>query len=257
MGPKEGYVETPQVRPDLSAQQLAEMFHHNLNLTNGVSHDENQGRQSVSTGSWNEEQEKPIKYSMSQHYTHSAHVAAPALHPLQPSSQDIASRVLISNDIVPSSLLRSQLQLFEKADDDQRSRLIELWRIVPPTYASDGGQELADRLDEYQNMTIAQELELAWLRYQKHIFNGDIQTDVKMEQLCGRKSLLGEYYGQASNREVQPILNHHSQTAFGQSFEGNRSWSQDLSQQSIHYQQCREQMQGLADGHDCKDVEML
>ncbi len=98
--------------------------------------------------------------------TQSAHVV-PALHPLQPSKQDIASRILIKNAISPSTLLRSQLTLFEQADDDQRSRLIELWRIIPPTYARYGGQGLADRLDEYQTTTVAEEEGLARLRYQR------------------------------------------------------------------------------------------
>lgn len=97
-----------------------------------------------------------------------AHVM-PALHPLQPSKQDIASRLLIKNGIPPSALLRSQLTLFEQAEDEQRSRLIELWRIFPPTYAKNGGQKLADSVDEYQTTTLAKQEELAWLSYQSAV----------------------------------------------------------------------------------------
>lgn len=98
--------------------------------------------------------------------TKSAHLV-PALHALQPPKQDIASRMLIKNGISPSALLNSQLTLFEHADDEQRSRLIELWRVVPPTYARNGGQGLADQLGEHQSTTVGQEEELAWLRYQR------------------------------------------------------------------------------------------
>lgn len=86
---------------------------------------------------------------------------------MQPSKAETASRTLVQNGISPASLLRSQLLLFEEAEDDQRSRLIQLWRIVPPTYARNGGQELADRLGEYQTTNLAQEEELAWLRKQR------------------------------------------------------------------------------------------
>ena len=79
----------------------------------------------------------------------------------------MAAQMLIKNGIAPSTLLRSQLALFEQAEFDQRSRLIELWRVVPPNYARNGGQALADKLGEYQTTNMAQEERLAWLKYQK------------------------------------------------------------------------------------------
>ena len=93
-----------------------------------------------------------------------AHVT-PSLHPLQPSKNDVVAHDLIKNGIPPSTLLRSQLVLFENAERDQKLRLIELWSIVPPNYAKNGGQTLADRLGEYQTTTMDQEEKMAWWRY--------------------------------------------------------------------------------------------
>ncbi len=42
--------------------------------------------------------------------------------------------VLRQHSIDPSALLPNQIHLFQNADDEQRMRLIELWRIAPPSY---------------------------------------------------------------------------------------------------------------------------
>lgn len=82
---------------------------------------------------------EPITY-ISTHYTHSAHLARPreASPPLSTSShleRSDLEQVLISQSIDPGVLFPSQLTLFQNADPDQRLRLLELWRISPPTYA--------------------------------------------------------------------------------------------------------------------------
>ena len=102
-----------------------------------------------------------------------AHIA-PSLHPLQPSTQDVAARTLIKNGIAPSTLLRSQLTLFEQAGEEQRSRLIELWRIYPPTYARHGSQPPVDRSGDYHSTSMAKEEELARLRYQNDFSEQDV-----------------------------------------------------------------------------------
>lgn len=44
------------------------------------------------------------------------------------------AQLLIQNQIDPSALLHNQIQLFANADQEQRYRLLELWRISPPSY---------------------------------------------------------------------------------------------------------------------------
>jgi hypothetical protein len=189
--------EVQQDLTEMSAQHLAEMFRQNMSLSNGADANVSHTYQAPAPVGI-KQQQPPVKYTMSQHYTHSAHVVQ-ALHPLQPSKQDLASRTLIRNGIPPSSLLRSQLALFEGADEDQRNRLLELWRIVPPTYARNGGQEMV------------QEEELARLRY--------------LNEARGHDS-----YSRRADGALQPAFGCHSSTAPGQSLEGNGSWSNDLSQ---------------------------
>lgn len=150
--------------------------------------------------------------------TNPAHVV-PALHPLQPLKQDIACRLLIKSGISPSALLHSQLTLFEEADDDQKSRLIELWRIVPPTYARKGGQGLADGLDESQTTTIRQEEELAWLRYQSDAHREEpSSTDNYLDrtQHCSRitDQPLGSSASGIGNVSQEPWDHQHSQTDY-------------------------------------------
>lgn len=80
---------------------------------------------------------------VSQHYTHSAHIAhqpVEAPQPLpRPASEPpqgehlLAETVLRNHGVDPSCLSMSQLQLFQTAEEPQQLRLIELWRICPPT----------------------------------------------------------------------------------------------------------------------------
>jgi hypothetical protein len=232
MNLESGLAEMHHDIPDASTRQLETLFTQNMHLSDDASRQMLPAPVNEQIQQVEQQQEPPVKYSMSQHYTHSSHVAQ-GLHPLQPSSEDHPSQMLIKNGIAPSSLLRAQLSLFEKADDDQRSRLIELWTIVPPTYARNGGQELADRLGEYQSTSLAQEQELAYLRYRKNGLAGNSQNDVQAEQ---PKSLPGDFFMQPSGEGLQHTINQYFSAAQGQSLKGNGSWSVDLNQQQMEHQ---------------------
>lgn len=164
--------------------------------------------------------------------TNPAHVV-PALHPLQPLKQDIASRILIKNGISPSALLRSQLSLFEEADDEQKSRLIELWSIVNPTYARNGGQGLADGLGGYQTTTVGREEQLAWLR---------LQTDAGREE--------------ASSTGNYPNKNQHCPGIMDQPFDTNASGFGNSSQAPWKHQQDQTPHQPTVN-NDIQDEEMF
>ncbi len=184
-----------QYPSDAPTQQLADLFRQNLKLSVEAGEQTTSSDLPVQPYNSDQNSEPPIQYNISQHYTHTAHVA-PALHPLQPSVQDHASRLLIQNDIPPSSLLRSQFELFERSNVDQQAKLAMLWRLAPPNHGRHGhaGQELYDNLGEYQTTTFEREEGLAWSRYQRMFSGRDIKRDVKAEEIGGRQSLLGEYF---------------------------------------------------------------
>ncbi|KAL4930587.1 uncharacterized protein BDV17DRAFT_258010 [Aspergillus undulatus] len=83
----------------------------------------------------------PITYSITQHYHHSAHVAQKAAVPRPVQQGDAPSEtnetagrvfeVLRHNNVNPSSLTPSQLELFAHAMPEQQSRLVQMWQICP------------------------------------------------------------------------------------------------------------------------------
>ncbi|MCJ1292079.1 hypothetical protein MMC34_003629 [Xylographa carneopallida] len=130
-------------------------------------------------------EEAPITYSMSQHYHHSAHIASSDGQQDQSQSpasthisltQDKAKELLSQRGIDPSSLLPSQLLLFQLAAPDQQSRLVELWQIAPPEYTHYGKEELADQLGSWQHTTLEQEEEMARIRYERNAANRNTRS---------------------------------------------------------------------------------
>nr|POE82727.1 hypothetical protein CFP56_68131 [Quercus suber] len=86
--------------------------------------------------------DSPIHY-ISAHYTPTAHLrpdttSEPPHSPPPPydstSMPQAMAEILIRHSIDPSALLSSQINLFYHADYEQRLRLLELWRISPPSY---------------------------------------------------------------------------------------------------------------------------
>ncbi|KAI9041553.1 uncharacterized protein KD926_006791, partial [Aspergillus affinis] len=79
----------------------------------------------------------PILYSITQHYHHSSHVVrretpdgAPKEHLMLTETTSL-DRILMNNNVNPSSLSPMQRLLFEYAIPEQRSRLIQMWQIYP------------------------------------------------------------------------------------------------------------------------------
>ena len=163
---------------DYSNHDLAELFQQKVNLSSDNNHDSSHASQPAlaEVQEVRQEEEAPsIYYSISQHYTHSAHVVQAVNTDQSSNTQAVGIsrgglsiyQTLAQHNIPPSSLLRSQLTLFEQADDDQRSRLIQLWSISPPSYNTNEGQGQHERHDEYQTRTLDDEEKSAWLRYQR------------------------------------------------------------------------------------------
>ncbi|KAK3393466.1 hypothetical protein B0H63DRAFT_458281 [Podospora didyma] len=123
-------------------------------------------------------QEEKIVY-ISQHYTHSAHIARHDVHVPQqqhllqllpprsvseppPQLENSAvETVLRKYGVSTSGLSSAQLQLFKTVDDPQRLKLIELWRACPPTNSNDNPTLL------WSMTTVDQEEILAKMRYEQ------------------------------------------------------------------------------------------
>lgn len=67
---------------------------------------------------------------VSQHYTHSAHITPIQRPTSEPDLADV-EHILRSLGVETSTLTLPQVELFRRADDAQKSRLVELWTISP------------------------------------------------------------------------------------------------------------------------------
>ncbi|KAM0281012.1 hypothetical protein ACHAQH_003741 [Verticillium albo-atrum] len=120
---------------------------------------------------------EPIVYSISQHYIHSYHIpqepAQTQQQPPQvqepqrrssepPQSDQLTPEIVLAQHGVNSALLSpSQIQLFRISETPQQERLVELWRIAPPT-SNDDNPALA-----WTSTTMEQEELWARLRYER------------------------------------------------------------------------------------------
>ncbi|EDU41767.1 hypothetical protein PtrSN002B_002450 [Pyrenophora tritici-repentis] len=152
----------------MQQDELARLFSANMNLSHVTV-------QPIQAQAPQEQEQAPkqIVYA-SQHYTHSHHVplrstSEPAMK-TQITSSDLAA-VLLRNSIDPTLLFPSQMDLFQNADDDQRLRLLELWRISPPTgrqgHPAGTDYNMSRQLYDWPPTSLAQEEAMAKLRYEK------------------------------------------------------------------------------------------
>lgn len=130
----------------------------------------------------------PIVYSISQHYHHSAHTTRQPTQTqeqqrpqttqlptptqlVRPSSEppiESAETLLVQHGVDPTALSSAQLQLFRIADDAQKLRLTELWRICPP----ERGQAPADNANlTWTSTTLEREEMLARMRFDEQQMN--------------------------------------------------------------------------------------
>jgi hypothetical protein len=169
--------------------ELAALFAQRLNFASGDQVQQNQQQEPfiepvpIPQPQFSEKQhQEPIHYA-SAHYNHSYHIRhetlsepsrspPPAYHEtMLPNNM---AQTLRDNSIDPASLLPNQLHLFANADLDQRLRLLELWRISPPSYSTE--QEL--NYGAQNPTSLAQEESSARQRYeaQNPVFDTHIET---------------------------------------------------------------------------------
>ena len=206
-----------------STQELVQLFDKQIQLSDEPYSESRHspGSISVDTPETIDLQVTPANYSISQHYNHSSHLVHVIdedkkgdAQIVKHTPQDLSThQILTQHNIPPSSLLRSQLTLFEQADDKQRLQLIQLWSISPPSYTANGGQALADEMGEYQTTSVEQEQHLARLRYQStasaeqvHEWNGangieHIGTPWAREDLHAAETYIISGYEQLARRD--------------------------------------------------------
>jgi hypothetical protein len=149
---------------------------------------------------------KQIVYA-SQHYTHSHHVAParsssepPLKTHIEPSDME---SVLLRNSINPSLLFPSQIDLFQNADDDQRLRLLELWRISPPTgrqgYPAGIDYNTSRQLYDWPPTSLAQEETMAKLRYERME-----EENAQQEHIQQHQEQMDQSMGTASSSVPNP-----------------------------------------------------
>lgn len=134
-------------------------------------------------------QAAPITY-ITQHYHHSSHIASMQVQEIQ------ASTVLEEAGVNASALLPSQLQLFKNAAPDQQQRLVELWRISPPTF---GNQMPSRYMSNWPQTSMEIEEEAAQERWTK-------QEQERLKNLSVLPSQMAEPY-MAQGYDSLPNIN--------------------------------------------------
>lgn len=161
----------------MQQEELARLFSAHMSLDQSPPQPPPQSQEQVSQGQPAQQEQaqtvQPITYA-SLHYTHSYHIA-----PIQNVQVPLKTKIdlpelqsmLLRNSIDPSLLFPSQIDLFQNADDDQRLRLLELWRISPPQgrqgYPGGVDYNLSRQLYDWPPTSLAQEEAMAKLRYER------------------------------------------------------------------------------------------
>lgn len=194
-------------QPNMAHDELAAMFYRNMTLQQQPAPPPpTQPQQPPIQSTETEPESEPIVYA-SVHYTHSAHIGHnhdPALERERPSSEPPQSRQPSAEDILshygvnPAALSASQLELFKTADDSQKERLIELWRICQPSNTQDNPAVA------WSSTTLQQEEMLAQLRYERQLQEeAEKQTIMSMDgtPLTPVQTGQGEWTGAISYME--------------------------------------------------------
>ncbi|KAF2499618.1 hypothetical protein BU16DRAFT_454406 [Lophium mytilinum] len=172
---------------NMQQDELAQLFSNNLTLSSSPAPPPQYSQVEPPPQQQQQEPQQPVYAS--QHYTHTHHVV-PIVHKPRPiptplSTPDLVE-VLLRNSVDPTLLFPSQVSLFQNADDDQRLRLLELWRISPPQ----GRQGIPDGIDyntsrqlyDWPPTSLAQEEAMAKLRYERQMEEDRQKEDIRLHE---------------------------------------------------------------------------
>jgi len=202
--------------------ELAQLFAQNMHLSQQQQHLAPVAVESLSSAET--KIDSPVHFA-SAHYTQTAHVQAetrsePTRSPPPPYQEEVMpeamAETLRQHSIDPSALLSNQVDLFRNADYEQRLRLLELWRIAPPSYPLDKhlqvqSQFIATSVEkEEQDARMRYEQQMQARQYQEEhmldtrvadpaVGNGLVR-DVEVEPY-----IVNGYEMAASRRAVEPV----------------------------------------------------
>ena len=176
--------------------ELAQLFQQNMHVSQQAAYEQQQQNIVVpqqqqpvvletGTQDWEKRRQdlSPIHY-ISSHYTGTAHIrdsqSEPSRSPPPPYNEEdmptAMAALLRQNYIDPAALLPNQVHLFQGADYEQRLRLLELWRIAPPSYP------LEEHLHgTWISTSVERETDLARIRYERQQQQPSLQNDEQMD----------------------------------------------------------------------------
>lgn len=226
----------------MQQDELAQLFAANMHLSQNAQQIQ-QTQQSEPVEQQQQQQQEPeapktIVYASS-HYTHSHHVVPTRSVSEPPARTHIEmselGAILLRNSINPELLFPSQVELFQNADDDQRLRLLELWRISPPQgrqgYPSGTDYNLSRQLYDWPPTSLAQEEAMAKLRYEK-----SQQEEQKARELSSSPQVAEPYmmsgYDMLAKREYEqsakePSYNQATDPVYNNTG-GNGLWQKNV-----------------------------
>lgn len=146
-----------------------------------------------------EKESQPIHYISAHYYPSAAHTRPsptppPSRSPPPPYHEalmpEIMAATLRANSIDPSALLPNQIHLFQHAEHEQRERLLELWRIAPPSYP----------LEEHLNTG-------TWVG--TTVEREEVLAKVRWEEMQRQQSEQSQQQHQLQQESVQPQNNHN------------------------------------------------
>jgi hypothetical protein len=194
-----------------------------------------------------EQAPKAIVYA-STHYTHSHHVAPVRSASEPPFKTHIEASelgaVLLRNSIDPSLLFPSQIELFQNADDDQRLRLLELWRISPPQgrqgYPTGSDYNMSRQLYDWPPTSLAQEEAMAKLRYEQEFEQQSQQQNEQVSRELSTSPQAAEPYMssgydmlakreyEASSRREAPSYNQATDPVYNSTGTNGGLWEKNV-----------------------------
>ncbi|KAK0307078.1 hypothetical protein LTR91_015865 [Friedmanniomyces endolithicus] len=159
--------------------ELAQLFAQNMQLSYQAaqqqSHHQQEPVRIETIHQASEKQDHEPMHFISAHYTGTAHVrpdttSEPSRSPPPPYNEDglmpeAMAETLRQHSIDPSALLPNQVHLFANADYEQKLRLLELWRISPPSYPLE--QHLRTAEWGHNTTSLEQEETKARVRYEQ------------------------------------------------------------------------------------------
>ncbi|KAK6441059.1 hypothetical protein LTR95_002713 [Oleoguttula sp. CCFEE 5521] len=157
----------------------------------------------------------------SSHYAHTAHIRTdnasetsnsppPPYHENQMPEE--LAQVFRDHSIDPNALLQSQVHLFANAEHDQRLRLLELWRISPPSYP------FSQHLRSVQIPTsMSQEIAQARERYEAKMQarQGRFDTHIEIEPITPIREAHEPAFPPAARMRAASIASSRPQTRHG------------------------------------------